>query len=98
MQNESAVSEILMDAARTFELRHRQYGDNYKQFGVIMQAMFPDGLPCATPDDYNRLGVFVQCVSKLTRYAANLHEGGHHDSAHDLCVYAAMLEELTGMK
>jgi len=89
------VPEVLRDAAETFQMRHNLYGDNYKQFGHIMQAMFPDGLPCRTPDDYNRLGLLVQCISKLTRYAANMSEGGHQDSAHDLCVYAAMLEEVT---
>jgi hypothetical protein len=29
------------------------------------------------------------------RYGENLNKGGHQDSAHDLSVYAAMLEELT---
>ena len=87
--------EILHEAATTFQLRNNLYGDNYKQFGHIMQVLFPDGLPCRTPDDYNRLGLLVQCISKLTRYAANMREGGHQDSAHDLCVYAAMLEEMT---
>ena len=87
--------EILREAANTFQLRNNLYGDNYKQFGHIMQVLFPDGLPCRTADDYNRLGLLVQCISKLTRYAANMPEGGHQDSAHDLCVYAAMLEEMT---
>ena len=46
-------------------------------------------------DGFNRLGVFVQCISKVARYASSLPKGGHLDSAHDLMVYAAMLEEVT---
>jgi hypothetical protein len=34
-------------------------------------------------------------MGKVTRYAAQFENGGHLDSAHDACVYAAMLEELT---
>jgi hypothetical protein len=55
--------------------------------------MFPDTE--ITVDGFNRLGVFVQCLSKLTRYAENMNTGGHYDSALDLSVYAAMLAELT---
>lgn len=90
-----SVPEILQAAAKTFAQRSEIYGDNYKKFGRIMQVLFPEGLELRSPEDFNRLGVFVQCLSKLTRYAEQLELGGHQDSAHDLSVYAAMLEELT---
>ena len=51
-----------------------------------------------TPEDANRLHVFVAAVTKLQRYAHNWTRGGHADSAHDLQVYAAMLEEFTDGK
>lgn len=83
--------------AATFRERNATYGDNYLSFGVMMEGMFPDGLHIEAGDiaAFNRLGIFVQCASKLSRYAQNLSKGGHADSAHDLMVYAAMLEEVT---
>jgi hypothetical protein len=89
------VPDILRDCADTYEQRNKLYGDNYKKFGRVMMAVFPNGLVLAGEDDFNRLGIFIQCVSKLTRYSEMLTRGGHQDSAHDLSVYAAMLEELT---
>ena len=90
-----SVPELLRDCAQTYEERNRVYGDNYKKFGHVMAAIFPNGLRLETADEHNRFGVFVQCLSKLTRYAESIERGGHPDSAHDLSVYAAMLEELT---
>ncbi len=87
--------DILRKAALTFEQRNALYGDNHMRFGRVMQVLFPDGVPCRSADDFTRLGLLVQCVSKLTRYTANFNHGGHQDSAHDLCVYAAMLESVT---
>jgi hypothetical protein len=89
------VPEILRQCAATYEERNKLYGDNYKKFGHVMKAIFPKGVPIYTPEEFNRFGIFVQCVSKMTRYAESLGSGGHKDSAHDLSVYAAMLEELT---
>lgn len=85
----------LMEAANTYEQRNALYGDSYLVFGQVMAAMLPSGIELSGERAFNRFGVLVQCVSKLTRYAANLQAGGHQDSAHDLCVYAAMLESLT---
>lgn len=94
-QEMSNAGDILKIAAETFRQRNALYGDNYHQFGVVMTAIFPDGVQPKSVEEWNRLGVLVQCVSKLTRYAQQWCSGGHRDSAHDLCVYAAMLEELT---
>ena len=89
------VPDILRSNAQTYEERNKLYGDNYKKFGHVMQVVFPQGIPCSSVEDFNRLGIFIQCLSKLMRYAENMDKGGHQDSAHDLSVYAAMLEELT---
>ena len=89
------VDKILTEAAATFKQRNEQYGDNYKNFGNVMIGIFPRGLHIETPDEWNRLWLFVQIISKATRYAANMERGGHEDSAHDLSVYAAMLQEMT---
>ena len=92
-----SAPDILAAAADTFRERNVTYGNNYKEFGKMFSALFPHGLSLP-PNDYaayNRLGLLVMCAVKLSRYANGLYEGGHVDSAHDLCVYAAMLEEMT---
>lgn len=93
--NKEGAPRRLEAAAATFRQRNALYGDNWLHFGVAMKGIFPDGLRCDTVDDWNRLGIIVQCVAKLTRYGIQFAAGGHLDSAHDMCVYAAMLEELT---
>lgn len=88
------VPEMLRDAAGIYEERNKLYGDNYKRFGGIMLLLFPDGLELKTPDDFNRYGVFVQIVSKVSRYAEQFTKGGHPDSLDDNAVYSMMLQEL----
>ena len=87
----------LKDAAMTFSLRNAEYASNYQRQGAVLLALFPDGIIPAirTEAEANRLHVFVACVTKLQRYAHNWERGGHTDSAKDLIVYAAMLEEFT---
>ena len=88
------VPEMLRECADTYEERNKVYGDNYKRFGAVMAAMFPDGLTIKHPDDWNRLGMLVQMMGKQTRYAENFTRGGHADSLLDLSVYATMLREV----
>jgi len=86
----------LLDAgAATFRERNAIYGDNYLAFGKMMAGMFPRGLALQTEEDWNRMGAFMWCCAKVQRYAATIETGGHVDSAHDLMVYAAILEEIT---
>lgn len=94
---EQTAPEYLDAAAATFRERNALYGNNYQREGAALLALFPEGgIPAIkTPEDANRLHVFVAAVTKLQRYAHNWTRGGHADSAHDLQVYAAMLEEFT---
>lgn len=89
--------DLLAEGAETFRQRNAVYGDTYLEFGKACAALFPNGLRVEAGDveGFNRLGVFVQCLSKVARYSANINTGGHPDSAHDLMVYAAMLQEVT---
>lgn len=87
--------DLLAAAAETFRERNALYGDNYLRFGDIMAQMFPRGVTLATAADFNRFGQLFMCMCKITRYAEQFATGGHQDSARDLCVYAAMLEEMT---
>lgn len=88
------VPELLRDGATTYEERQKQYGENYKHYGEVMLGLFPNGLVIRDEGDWNRLGLIHNCVTKLGRYCNNI-TTGHKDSAHDLMVYAAMLEEMT---
>lgn len=88
------VPEYMERGAQTYRDRQKQYGDNYKNYGTMMQGLFPNGLTISSREDWNRLGIIHNCVTKLGRYCNNIHTG-HQDSAHDLGVYAFMLRELT---
>lgn len=90
--------EMLKDLAAIFAERNPIYGDNFIHFGKIMTGLFPDGLALKTEDDFIRIGMFVQIVSKVSRYAPNLVGGGHADSLDDIAVYAQMLQYYDNMK
>jgi hypothetical protein len=87
--------ELLESGAATYRERNKVYGDNYHHFGQLMMGLFPRGITVNTPEDWNRLALVINCAGKLQRYTQSFARGGHQDSAHDLMVYAAMLEELT---
>lgn len=93
----NSPADLLQESVDIFRKRNELYGDNYKKFGAVMHALFPNELQRsseAAVGYWNRLGILVQIVSKLTRYCENFNEGGHDDSLKDLSVYAAMLREL----
>lgn len=90
--NAKTPDQVLAACSETFRERNAIYGDNYKQFGAIMKAFFPNGIQLQTVADFDRFTLFQNCMAKLSRYANTLPTGGHVDSAHDLSVYAAMLE------
>lgn len=89
-----SVPDALRGLAALYEGRNALYGDNYKWFGNAMAGLFPDGLHLKTVEDWNRIGVLIQVVAKLTRYTNQWSAGGHKDSLDDMAVYAQMLQEL----
>ncbi len=82
---------MLQQASEIFKQRAEVYGDNYKRFGKIFNLLLTDKIIIETDHDWDRVGLMVQIVSKLTRYCENFNKGGHDDSLADLSVYAAML-------
>jgi len=98
--NDSAkdVPELLRSGADTYEERAKMYGNDYKEWGKLMMALFPKGITLDNEGDFNRFNILTRVLGKMTRYAAMMHMGGHQDSAHDSMVYSAMLEELTDEK
>lgn len=87
------VPERLRDLGAIYESRASMYGDNYKHFGKVMIGAFPRGLHLQTEDDFARFGIYVQIMSKMTRYAQSFH-CGHSDSLDDAAVYSQMLREV----
>lgn len=79
--------------ADLFEERNKVYGDNFLHFGKVMKGIFPRGLVLETEADFNRIGLFVQVISKATRYGQSFAKG-HEDSLDDAAVYAIMLNEV----
>lgn len=94
MPAERTAADLLQESAEVYRQRNLLYKDNYKKFGRVMHALFPDGLTINSPDLWNRLGLLVQQISKQTRYCENFLSGGHDDSLCDLSVYSAMLREV----
>lgn len=89
------VPSQLRAKADLYEERNKIYGDNYKRFGPILSLILAgQTLDTGDPDQMNRLGVFVQVVSKITRYGANFTSGGNDDCLDDNAVYSMMLKEL----
>ena len=88
------ADEFLEEGAATFKERNKVYGDNYKNVGTVMTGMFPEGVMLKSADDWNRMHILLLAIVKLTRYCNNWNDGGHQDSIHDACVYAAMLESI----
>lgn len=89
-----SVPEALEEAAGIYRQRNAIYGDNYKNIGAIMRAMFPGPVTLKTEHDFRRYGVFFRMMDKMTRYAENFESGGHKDSMDDIAVYAMILQEL----
>lgn len=89
-----SVPDMLEQCAATYRERNATYGASYKQFGKVLREMFPEGLNLKTEDDWNRIGVFVQIMTKCIRYGNNFKKGGHEDSLVDNTVYSQMLREL----
>lgn len=87
------VPEILKEKAKLFEEKGKEYGHSYLQYGDVMLALFPKGLPkIETKKEWNKFGIFNMLVHKLIRLANTNFEST--DSIKDLQVYAAMLEEI----
>jgi|TARA_R110002020_G_scaffold148586_1_gene324463 hypothetical protein len=87
------------EAVETFNSRSG-YGRTFKQYGEVMQALFPEGLPkidqlseFGRKEEINRMGNFTMIVYKLMRYC-NQWDKMHKDSIHDLGVYAFIQEAI----
>lgn len=84
--------EIMTKMAETFLGRNSIYGDNYKNVGKVMNALFPEGMQLSSSADFELFHLFELIIVKLTRFAnGNLQ---HRDSIHDAGVYSSMIESI----
>lgn len=89
------AADLLRTAAGTYESRNAVYGDNFRNVGGVMRALFPRGVSSEVvlSDEWH---LFELIIVKLTRFAnSNL---THQDSIHDATVYSAMVESLVKEK
>lgn len=86
-----STAVILEDMAETFRRRNKDYGDNYKMVGPVMEVFFPEGVsPDLLHSDHFHL--FELIIVKLSRFAVS--GMTHLDSIHDSGVYCAMIESI----
>ena len=89
----AGVPEILEGMAATFRERNEVYKDNYKVCADVMAALFPEGVPPDIAHSYE-FGLMYMVIGKLTRFVAS--DLKHADSAHDMAIYAALIEHSLG--
>lgn len=87
--------KAIENAERLFAERGAVYGKNWTKVGGALEAFFPDGLKLESAEEFSRFHLFCLCMTKLSRYANQMTEGGHADSADDLVTYAAILRSET---
>ena len=93
----SSAAERLLAMAKLHEEKEKEYGEDYKWMGTVLEAMFPKGLTLNSEEEFGRMALLVMMQTKLMRYATNFHNGGHEDSLRDLGVYSALQAELDEM-
>lgn len=96
MQKDSLVPDLLRNKIKIFEKKGKQYNHTYKQFGDVWNALFPNGFKVDSVEGANFFGIYHMLIHKLIRLAGKLQTPSELsiDSAEDIQIYAAMLEEL----
>jgi hypothetical protein len=99
--NTNSPDEILNLAADFFRKKNNSahYNNGFKQFGKIMESIYPEGFHLESQEDWNLIGVLSQIISKISRlkYSTKATEGDfekHVDNGFDLTVYSSMLTNI----
>lgn len=85
------AGQRLRGLSKLYAQRGKLYKDGYKRGGIILKALFPNGVDQTDITVLNRYVLVVYMVTKLVRYCDNFNVGGHEDSLDDLAVYAEIL-------
>lgn len=95
-ENKTIVPDLLKQKIDLFIAKGKEYNHTYKQFGDVWEALFPNGYQCKTAEQANFFGIYHMLIHKLIRLAGKLDIPAEIsiDSAKDIQVYGAMLEEL----
>lgn len=81
---------------KTYRERGKTYKNGHEVHAQILQLLLPDGFSFNDPRKSTQFVLLNMCITKLVRYGMVLNDQhGHVDSAHDLSVYATMLESYT---
>lgn len=89
------VCEKLDTVKEIFKKRNAIYGDSYKDFGHVMEALFPNGIHIEGAAEFQRFIGVCNVVGKLVRFTKRYANGhNHQDSLDDMIAYTAMLSEL----
>lgn len=86
------VADIFDEAKKLHIAKGEEYGNTSAMFGNVLLALFPDGINIDCAADANKFGIYFMMIHKMMRIASTGFKS--KDSVRDLCVYAAMLEEL----
>lgn len=90
---DTRLVNMILNLAELQRVRNDKYQDQYKnQFGKLMMHLLGP-IKIENEDDYNRVKLFMNIVTKLGRYSKNFWDG-HPDSLDDLSVYSQMLQEV----
>lgn len=85
------IVKQLEEAIKTNRARHEVYGDSVAVHARLLMTLFPNGIKLDTQRDAERSVMLFMITAKLARYCQSI---PHADSAHDLGIYALMLEAL----
>jgi hypothetical protein len=69
------AGDILIEGGKTFQERHKFYGNNFLKVGDMCVAMFPNGLTLKTEEDFIRFELLMMKIVKISRYAENFSKG-----------------------
>jgi len=69
--------------------RNERYKENWREFGPVMDAIFPKGVTLRGPDDFIKFSLFEWALGKLIRFART--DFTHEDSILDAAVYLTIL-------
>jgi hypothetical protein len=89
--------ECLKAGLKTMEERVAIHGGahTYQKFGPIMQGLFPYGVTLETEEDWNRMGILMMLVHKLSRLSNDvLNPEPNPENAHDLGNYGFIMEAI----
>lgn len=87
-----SAADVLRAMAATFEERNANYKDNFRNVGLAMKALHPEGVSLHSDKDHELFHLWSLVIVKLSRFAAANLE--HKDSIHDAAIYCAMIESI----